>query len=87
MLIAAAGVAYAGDRYEILNEIDRLSAVGAHNDKCEQISRKLFGYLTGLAMSILNGTHIIFKVGKIAIAHRKARKPQLEGPTPDILTN
>jgi hypothetical protein len=50
--------AYAGDRYEILNEIDRLSTVGANNDKSEQISRKIFGDLTGLAMSVLNDDRV-----------------------------
>ena len=38
----------------MLNEIDRLSTVGANNDKSEQISRKIFGDLTGLAISVPN---------------------------------
>ena len=42
----------------MLNEIDRLSTVGANNDKSEQISRKIFGDLTGLAMSVLNDDRV-----------------------------
>jgi hypothetical protein len=42
----------------MLNEIDRLSTVGANNDKSEQISRKIFGDLTGLAMSVVNDDRV-----------------------------